>query len=133
MKALTKEVICSVNNKIEDIRITDFLDKVVNDLEEKQIEISNYVKIILTMLVSQLILYYKAADAIFGSTQVSSKDNYDRKAKAPEISVMQKSHDQILNLLDKISLSPLSAAKIKKLNQDDSEDTAEKLLSELVA
>lgn len=132
MNALTQETINSIN-KIEDERIISFIDKVVNDLNEKHIEISNYIKIILTMLVSQLVLYYKACDAIFSNNKVSTKDLYERNAKAPEIAVMQKSHDQILNLLDKITLSPMSSAKIKKLNQVDDEETAQAILNDLIS
>ena len=84
------------------------------------------------MLASQLVIYYKALDAIFGKDDVSTTDLYDRKAKAPEISILQKAHDQILALLDKLSLSPIVKAKLKKLNSSD-EATAEQLLNDLIS
>ena len=71
-------------------------------------------------------------DNIFAKNEVSSEDSYKRKAKAPEISIMQKSHDQILNLLDKISLSPLSSAKIKKLTSNNDDESAQEYLDALI-
>ena len=110
-----------------DSRIIEFLNYVVDDIECN----NNYSKIILNMLIPQLIIYYKALDVIKANKEVSHKDDYSRISKSPEIAVLQKSNDQILNLLDKLALSPLEKAKVKKLNKDEGED-AKKLLEDLI-
>ena len=69
------------------------------------------------MILSQLVLYFKSLDEINTEDQVSSTDSYSRKAKMPAISVMQKAHDQILVLLDKILASPTALAKVSKLKE----------------
>ena len=131
MNNLTKEVINRVN-EVTDQRVIDFIDAVTNDVKKKKIDQTEYLKCILSMLVVQLVLYFKAADQIFEGDKVSSKDVYERKAKAPEIAVMQKANDKILELMDKISLSPLSAAKVKKLTKNDDDVDAQELLDELI-
>lgn len=116
-----------------DDRAILFLGQTIKALDEQKIEVTEYIKTILIMLVAQLRLYYIATDAVFKSQEVSTEDNYKRQAKNPAISVMNKSHDKILELLDKISLSPLSSARIKKLNRGGDDDSAEELLNELVS
>lgn len=130
MNRLTSQVINKIN-KVDDERVIDFIDSVTNDIKTRKIEVTEYLKVILQMLVAQLVLYFKSADEVFKNNALSSTDDYKRKSKAPEIAVMEKSHDKILELLDKIALSPLSSAKVKKLSKDDDLD-AKELLDELV-
>jgi len=125
-----KNQILSKYDKVDD-RVNSFLDKVISDLNAKKIAITDYTVLILNMLVAQLVLYFKAVDDVMNTENVTNSDAYNRKSKTPEIAVLQKSNDQILNLLDKISLSPLSAAKIKKLNKSDDQDSSE-LLDKLI-
>ena len=113
MNDLTKEIL--EQNNIVDERVILFLDGVINELKTAGIPITDYAKLILNMLSAQLILYYKAQDEIFEDAKVSSEDSYKRKAKSPAISIMQTANDKIINLMDKIGLSPLTAAKISKL------------------
>lgn len=120
------------NFETVDRRVEKFLDRTINAVEEQKITVTDYTKMILIMLVSQLILYYKACDDVLKTPNVTSEDNYKRKAKMPEISIMQKTHDQILHLLDKITLSPLASAKVKKLNSGDSEQSAQEYLDSLI-
>lgn len=129
---LRNEILSSLNFETLDKRVEQFLDKTISALEEQKVTITDYTKMILSMLVAQLVLYYKACDSALQSDKVSSEDAYKRKAKMPEISIMQKSHDQILHLLDKIALSPLSSAKIKKLNSTDGDETAQEYLDALI-
>lgn len=102
-----------------DSRIENFLDRIVNELNTRNIASTNYTKIILSMLVVQLMVYYKSYDDMNSANNVSSKDAYNRTSKSPAISIMQTAHDKILNLMDKICLSPLSSAKVYKLQQND--------------
>lgn len=132
MKTLTKEIFQKVNTGV-DQRVVDFLDSVVNDIEQRKIDVTEYVRCILLMLVSQLVLYFKASDEVLKDTALSSTDDYKRKSKAPEIAILNKAHDQILNLLDKISLSPMQNAKIKRLNKGGDDESAADLLAALTS
>lgn len=113
-----------------DKRIIEFLELVTIAVEER--DISAYSKIILKMLIPQLVIYYKALDIMQQNKDVAHQDVYNRISKAPEIQVMQKANDQILNLLDKLALSPWEKAKIKRINKDDGE-TANELLASLIS
>lgn len=125
----TQEIIdTNINNKI-DSRIESMLDCVINSLDPNHK--GDYSKIILTMLVPQLILYFRALDEVNNNCKLSTKDDYSRTAKSPEIQVLQKCNDQILNLLDKLCLSPLEKSKLKRLNKND-EDDAKDLLERLI-
>lgn len=132
MNRLTSQVINKFNN-VEDNRIIEFVDAITNDIKNKNIAVTEYLKCILSMLVVQLGLYFKAIDQINKEDKVSSTDDYKRVAKSPAISVAEKAHDKILELMDKISLSPLAEAKIKKLSSNDSETSAQELLDDLIS
>lgn len=132
MNKLTNEIIALTKHKNIDDRVVDYIDKVISSLKQNKVEINDYTKLILIMIVNELILYFKSSDIIYDNENVSSTDSYDRKAKMPEISIMQKSHDQILTLMDKISASPLSRAKIKKLSKSDPEEDAKAELEMLL-
>jgi phage terminase small subunit len=112
-----------------DERVYKFLERVIKDIDDA--DITNYNKIIIDMLIPQLVIYYKAIDIIKSETSISKKDDYNRTSKSPEIGVMQKANDQILNLLDKLVLSPLEKAKLKRINKDD-EDSAKEILENLM-
>lgn len=113
-----------------DERIIEFLDNVVSDLDSSQT--TKYSTIILDMLVPQLIMYFKAVDILQQNAGVSNKDIYDRSSKSPEIMVLNKAHDQILNLLDKLAMSPMEKAKIKRINKNE-EESAKELLDSLMS
>ena len=70
-------------------------------------------------------------DAIEAEKKVSSEDNYKRQAKNPAIAVMNNAHKEILNILQKLSLSPFEIAKLKRLNNAGDDESAEQLLKEL--
>lgn len=112
-----------------DERVYKFLERVIKDIDDA--DITNYNKIIIDMLIPQLVIYYKAIDIIKSETSISKKDDYNRTSKSPEIAVMQKANDQILNLLDKLVLSPLEKAKLKRINKDE-EDSAKEILENLM-
>ena len=133
MQKLTREVLNETNKDL-DPRIVNYLDNVVVDLMTHQKEnITLYTKEILILLVAQLILYFKSFDAIFSADNLSSTDAYKRTAKSPEINILQKAHDQILNLFDKLCLSPMGKVKLSKLTQLDEEQTAKDLLNDLTS
>lgn len=128
MNKILSELILKYKEPLDE-RILDFLNNVTSGLDENNI--NDYTKIILNMLVPQLIIYFKAQDNIQGNGGVAHSDDYNRKSKSPEIAVLQKANDQILSLLDKLVLSPLEKAKIKRINKND-EDDAKELLENLI-
>lgn len=127
MYKILDEIKSSYNDLDE--RVYKFLERVIKDIDD--VDITNYNKIIIDMLIPQLVIYYKAIDIIKSETSISKKDDYNRTSKSPEIAVMQKANDQILNLLDKLVLSPLEKAKLKRINKDE-EDSAKEILENLM-
>ena len=133
MKQLTEEIVALSRHEKLDDRVIDYLDKLIASLDQNEVKITEYTKLILMMIVNELMLYFKAVDAIHENDEVSSTDSYKRKSKMPEISIMQTAHDKILTLMDKISASPLSSAKIAKLKEKSSnKQDASELLAELM-
>ena len=132
---LRNEILEKMNVRTSlDPRVILFLDTTILALSGQDIKITDYTKLILCMLVTQLVLYYKACDELINSDDsIISEDKYKRRAQAPVIAIMQKANNQIISLLDKISLSPLEKAKVKKLNQKtDEAEEAKELLSSLM-
>jgi hypothetical protein len=73
-----------------------------------------------------------ALDALNTEKTLASEDNYKRIAKSPHIMILNKSHQEILNILQKLSLSPFEKAKLKRLNNTDDVESAEALLQNLI-
>ena len=113
-----------------DSRVIEFLDRVVSSIDENKADL-DYNTLMVEMMVPQLILYYNCIDQFATDGQVMQKDNYNRVAKSPVIMAMQKANDQILNLLEKIAMSPMSKARINKLKQTD-DTSAQELLKNLI-
>lgn len=125
---LRDEIIGDFNNL--DNRVIKFIDRTIVDLSKNE-EITEYGKSLLGMLVMQLIVYYKAVDEVIKSTQLRNEDVY-RTSKSPELQVLQKTHDQILSILDKLAISPYNKAKVKKLNSNDDGEKARELLADII-
>ncbi len=115
-----------------DVRVTDFIDRIITEVEKKG-EVTEYDKSLLNMLVIQLVLYYKAIDEIVSNKNVTHEDNYDRKARNPEITVMNKANDEIILLLDKLAVAPYSQAKVAKLKRTDDGEKAKEILEDLLS
>lgn len=115
-----------------DPRIILYLEHVVNEIGKDQV--TDYTKVILGMLVPQLIIYYRSLDELNTKNDLTNENKYYGKSKSPVIIIMQKANDQILNLLDKISLSPMTKAKIKKLNttEENTNSSGENVLKKLI-
>ena len=129
MKNIDKDVLAIYGKKV-DARVETFMQNIAKDIDTQKKPYTQYTRMILTLMVSQLVLYYKALDEM-EANNVESQDSYKRKSKAPSIAIMQKANDQILHLMDKIGLSPLESAKIRKLNKSTDDESAEELLAEL--
>jgi phage terminase small subunit len=83
------------------------------------------------LLANQLKLYYLALDAIDAEKKVSSQDDYKRVSKNPAIAVLNHSHQEIINIMQKLSLSPFDKAKLKRVQNGEDEDS-EELLDKLI-
>lgn len=114
-----------------DERVLIFMSRVYEDCIKNNDKLSNYFYCCLDLLATQLKLYFLASDIIDEQKKLSSEDSYKRISKDPSISVLNKSHEQILNILQRLSLSPFDQAKLKRLNVIDEDESAEELLNEL--
>lgn len=115
-----------------DDRVLVFMSRVYEDCINNNDKLSNYFYCCLDLLATQLKLYFIASDIIDEQKKISSEDSYRRISKDPSISVLNKCHEQILNILAKLSLSPFEIAKLKRVQNGDGDQDAEALLDSLV-
>ena len=116
-----------------DDRVKVFLSRVFEDCKKNNEKLSNFFYVCLDLLATQCKMYYIALDAIDATKKLDTEDAYKRIAKSPHIQVLNKAHQQILDILDKLGLSPFASAKIKRLNNtNDDDESAEQLLKELI-
>lgn len=128
---LVDEYIQSNYNDCDD-RVKTFLSRVFEDCKKSNDKLTNYFYCTLDLLKNQLVLYYMSVDAIEEAKKISSEDAYKRMAKHPAVAIMAKSHQQILDILEKLGLSPFATAKIKRLNNTDDSESAQELLNNLI-
>lgn len=129
---LSKETI-SKRYASYDTRVLEFLNNVYDDIRKQNPDITNYFLVTFDLLANQLKLYYMAWDAIDEEQKISSEDAYKRVAKNPAIAVMTKAHQEICRILDNFSLSPFGQAKLKRVQKDDSDESAENLVASLIS
>lgn len=116
-----------------DNRVIEFLNRVYNDCLNNNKDLSNFFYCCLDLLAVQLSNYYFAVDTIKSLKDCTDRDNYGRMSKNPIFSLLSTSHKQILDLLDKLALSPFAAAKVKRLNNGtDDAESAQELLDNLI-
>lgn len=115
-----------------DDRVLVFMSRVYEDCINNNDKLSNYFYCCLDLLATQLKLYFIASDIIDEQKKISSEDSYRRISKDPSISVLNKCHEQILNILAKLSLSPFEMAKLKRVQNGDGDQDAAELLDSLV-
>ena len=127
---LSKDII-SNRYKDYDSRIIDFLNNIYEDVRESNSKINNYFFVTFDLLANQLLLYFRALDAINKDAALSTEDSYKRQAKSPNIAILNHAHQEIMKILDDYGLSPFASAKIKRLNNVDDSESAEQLLKSL--
>ena len=131
MKLVDKYIQENYNDYDERVKV--FLSRVFEDVKKNNDEkLSNYFYCCMDLLANQLKLYYLGIDAIDEAKKISSEDNYKRVAKNPAIAVMSHAHQQILDILEKLSLSPFQKAKLKRLSNNDGDESAQELLENLI-
>ena len=115
-----------------DDRVLVFMSRVYDDVKEQNTKINNYFFVTLDLLANQLLLYFRALDAINKDASLSTEDSYKRQAKSPQIAILNHAHQEIIKILDDYGLSPFASAKIKRLNNGDGDQDAEELLNNLI-
>ena len=129
---LTKDIIQKRYSEY-DKRIIDFLSNIYEDVKEQNNKINNYFFVTFDLLANQLLLYFRALDAINNDATLSTEDNYKRLAKSPNIAILNHAHQEIMKILDDYGLSPFASAKIKRLKNESTDDeSAEELLNSLI-
>ena len=127
---LTKDVIQKRYNKYDE-RVIEYLINISKSLKEQNVN-DEYYYCMFDLLVIQLHLYYSSCDQLMKLKDLTSEDNYKRLVKSPLIGVLQKCHSQILDIMQKLSISPIEKAKLKRLNTTDDNESAEELLNSLI-
>ena len=129
---LTKDILQKRYSEY-DKRIIDFLSNIYEDVKEQNNKINNYFFVTFDLLANQLLLYFRALDAINNDAALSTEDNYKRLSKSPNIAILNHAHQEIMKILDDYGLSPFASAKIKRLKNESTDDeSAEELLNSLI-
>ena len=129
---LTKDIIQKRYSEY-DKRIIDFLSNIYEDVKDQNNKINNYFFVTFDLLANQLLLYFRALDAINKDASLSTEDSYKRTAKSPNIAILNHAHQEIMKILDDYGLSPFASAKIKRLKNESTDDeSAEELLNSLI-
>lgn len=115
-----------------DERVLIFMSRVYEDVKESNEKINNYFFVTLDLLANQLLLYFRALDAINADAALSTEDSYKRQAKSPNIAIMNHAHQEIMKILDDYGLSPFANAKITRLKKGDGDTDAADLLNNLI-
>ena len=115
-----------------DDRVLVFMSRVYEDVKEQNAKINNYFFVTLDLLANQLLLYFRALDAINADAALSTEDSYKRQAKSPNIAILNHAHQEIIKILDDYGLSPFASAKISRLKNGDNDEDAETLLDNLI-
>lgn len=132
MKINKKNILASFENY--DQRTQDMMENIVKQLAKQEKEVNDYALVILQLVAVQFEIYFKALDDVIKDGIVNSTQVGDRTINQPkpQLEALQKSNTQITRLLDKIGISPLEAAKIKKLNKSDNDESGKELLNSLI-
>ena len=129
---LTKDIIQKRYSEYDN-RIIDFLHNIYEDVKDQNNNINNYFFVTFDLLANQLLLYFRALDAINKDASLSTEDSYKRTAKSPNIAILNHAHQEIMKILDDYGLSPFASAKIKRLKNESTDDeSAEELLNSLI-
>ena len=128
-----------INNYIQehyaeaDDRIKIKLSRVYDEVEKNNpSNINNYFFNTLDLLCAQYEVFFMSYDALREAGKVNQDDRYHRQAKNVNITVMTRASKEILDIMDKLSISPVIKAKVNKLNKEDDAESAQELLDKLI-
>ena len=129
---LTKDIIQKRYSEYDE-RIIDFLNNIYEDVKDNSNKINNYFFVTFDLLANQLLLYFRALDAINNDAALSTEDNYKRLSKSPNIAILNHAHQEIIKILDDYGLSPFASAKIKRLkNESVNDEDTKKIMNSLI-
>lgn len=109
----------------------EFLINTYNAVKELNNKTNDYYYCIFDLLATQVYLYFSTKNQLLGLKELTTTDAYQRAAKSPIISVLNKSHSNIMDIMQKLSLGQMEQAKLKRLNNVDDDESAEQLLKAL--
>lgn len=134
MKINKKNVMASFTEF--DQRTQDALENILTQLGKQEKEPNDYALVILQMLAVEFDMYFKAYDSLRNSDVVNVNIIGEREIHQakPQVEIVNKSIKQITNMLDKLGISPLTDAKIRKLKstEDNAAQDASMILASLV-
>lgn len=123
----TKE---NINKNYPDLdhRAKEFICHVIDQLNDSNKPITDYICIVLDLLVVQLMIYYKTVDNV---TMQTEKQGVMLRTDAYEM--LKATTKIILDFLEKLNLSPMADAKIKRIKTKTGTDkeTAAAMLKKL--
>lgn len=110
----------------------EFLINAYNAVKELNDKTNDYYYCVFDLLATQVYLYFSTKNQLLGLKELTTTDAYQRAAKSPLISVLNKSHSNIMDIMQKLSLGQMEQAKLKRLNNVDDTESAQELLDNLI-
>ncbi len=110
----------------------EFLLNAYNAVKELNNNTNDYYYCVFDLLATQVYLYFSTKTQLLNLKELTTTDAYQRAAKSPIISVLNKAHANIMDIMQKLSLGQMEQAKLKRLNKDDGSEDAETLLNNLI-
>ena len=110
----------------------EFLINIYNAVKELNDKTNDYYYCIFDLLATQVYLYFSTKNQLLGLKELTTTDAYQRAAKSPIISVLNKAHTNIMDIMQKLSLGQMEQAKLSRLKNGDNDQDAEELLDNLI-
>lgn len=110
--------------------VIDYIININNLIKDKDND--DYYYCIYDLLSTQLFLYFSAKNELLENTKLTTTDSYARTAKSPLVGLLNKCHANILDIMQKLSLGQMEQAKLKRLNKNDDDESAQELIDKLI-
>ena len=110
--------------------VIDYIININNLIKDKDND--DYYYCIYDLLSTQLFLYFSAKNQLLEDTKLTTTDSYARTAKSPLVGLLNRCHANILDIMQKLSLGQMEQAKLKRLNKNDDDESAQQLIDKLI-
>ena len=110
--------------------VIDYIININNLIKDKDNDAYYYC--IYDLLSTQLFLYFSAKNELLENTKLTTTDSYARTAKSPLVGLLNRCHANILDIMQKLSLGKMEQAKLKRLNKNDDDESAQQLIDKLI-
>lgn len=110
--------------------VIDYIININNLIKDKDND--DYYYCIYDLLSTQLFLYFSAKNELLENTKLTTTDSYARTAKSPLVGLLNRCHANILDIMQKLSLGQMEQAKLKRLNKNDDDESAQELIDKLI-